>query len=185
MKSGSGSGEIAKRYAAALYALADQEKLLDKVAADLKDLGAMLDNSADLRRMVGSPAMTRRLQTNALNELAERAGFVRLTRNFLGVIAHHRRFNLLREVVRAFQAELARRRGEATAEVVSAIELSDKQSERLADALKAMAGAKISVNVKVDPSILGGLVIRVGSTMIDSSLRTKLQRLHIAMKGVA
>ena len=107
-----------------------------------------------------------------------------LSRQFLGVVVQKRRLSRLPGMIRAFLAELARRRGESSAEVVSAVPLTDAQTEKLSDVLRGLVGRKITLEQRVDPDILGGLVVRVGSRMFDSSIRTKLQRLQLAMKGV-
>lgn len=178
------TGLIAERYASALYELADESKALDQVAADLKAIRAMMASSADLMRLIRSPVLGRSEQARAVSALAERAGFNVLTGRFLGTLASNRRLFALSSVIDAFLAELARRRGEATADVTSAIALTPAQTQALEEALKSVVGSKVSVDLKVDKSLIGGLVVRVGSRMIDTSLATKLRRLRLAMKGV-
>lgn len=174
---------LAGRYATALYDLADNGKKIDEVAADLSALGRMIDESDDLRRLVQSPVMSRDDQTKAISALVLKAGMQDLTQKFVGTVAQNRRLFVLRQMISAFQAYLAERRGQATAEVTSASELSEQQRSALSDALKSAMGTSVSVETKVDPSLLGGLVVKVGSRMIDTSLRTKLSRLRLAMKG--
>lgn len=174
---------LAGRYATALYDLADGGKVIDEVAADLAALGRMIDESDDLRRLVQSPVMSRDDQTKAIRALVEKAGMQDLTRKFVGTVAQNRRLFVLRQMISAFHAHLAERRGQATAEVTSATELSDQQLSALNDALKSAMGTSVSVETKVDPGLLGGLVVKVGSRMIDTSLRTKLSQLRLAMKG--
>ncbi|MBL8567312.1 MAG: F0F1 ATP synthase subunit delta [Hyphomicrobiaceae bacterium] len=178
------TGLIAERYASALYELADELKALDQVAADLKAIRAMMASSADLMRLIRSPVLGRSEQAKAVSALAEKAGFSALTGRFLGTLASNRRLFALASVIDAFLAELARRRGEATADVTSAVALTPAQTQALEEALKSVVGSKVSVDLKVDQSLIGGIVVRVGSRMIDTSLATKLRRLRLAMKGV-
>ena len=178
------TGLIAERYASALYELADESKALDQVAADLKAIRAMMASSADFMRLIRSPVLGRSEQAKAVSALAEKAGFSALTGRFLGTLASNRRLFALASVIDAFLAELARRRGEATADVTSAVALTPAQTQALEEALKSVVGSKVSVDLKVDQSLIGGLVVRVGSRMIDTSLATKLRRLRLAMKGV-
>jgi F-type H+-transporting ATPase subunit delta len=178
------TGLIAERYASALYELADDAKALDQVAGDLRALKAMMAASSDLVRLLRSPVLGRSDQAKAMSALAEKAGFHDLTRRFLGSVASNRRLFVLAVVIEEFLAELARRRGEATANVTSAVALTPAQTAALEQALRTAVGAKVSVDLKVDPSLIGGLVVRVGSRMFDTSLATKLRRLRLAMKGV-
>ena len=178
------TGLIAERYASALYELADSAKALDQIAADLRSLKAMMSASADLVRLIRSPVLGRADQSKAVTALAEKAGFHDLTRRFLGTVAANRRLFTLSSVIEGFLAELARRRGEATADVTSAVSLTPAQTAALEEALRSVVGSKLTVDLKVDKSLIGGLVVRVGSRMIDTSLATKLRRLRLAMKGV-
>lgn len=178
------TGLIAERYASALYELADEAKALDQVAADLRALRAMIGSSRDFVRLIRSPVLGRADQAKAVTALAEKAGFHDLARKFLGTLASNRRLFVLASVIEAFLAELARRRGETTADVASAFALTPAQTAALEQALRSVVGSKVSVDLKVDPSLIGGLVVRVGSRMIDTSLATKLRRLRLAMKGV-
>ena len=181
----SGASGLADRYAAALFDLADERKELDAVAGDLQRVREMLRESEDLRRLVRSPVLSREDQRRAILALAERAGLSPLARNFLGLIAQNRRLFAVPEMIEAYLARLAERRGEMTAEVVTAQPLSDDQRRRLDEQLRQAMGKKVSVDVRVDPSLLGGLTVKVGSRMVDASLKTKLHRLSIAMKGVS
>lgn len=180
----SGSSGLASRYAKALFELADEAKALDAVADDLRTLKSLLAESESLRRLVRSPVLSRDEQGRAIAAVLAKAGAAPLTRQFVGVAAANRRLFTLPGMINAYLAELARRRGEMTAEVTAAHALTDSQTKALTDQLKKAVGAKVSVNVSVDPSLLGGLVVKVGSRMIDSSLRTKLGKLQLAMKGV-
>lgn len=178
------AGGVAARYAAALYDLADEQNALDAVAGDLKSLRKMIDESDDFRRFIKSPVLSRREQGNAVKALAEKAGLSGLTQKFLGLAAKNRRLFALPGVISAYLATLAARRGEATAEVTSAAALTEAQTSAIATALKQTVGRTVALTSKIDPSILGGLIVRVGSRMVDSSLKSKLQRLKLAMKGV-
>ncbi len=180
----SGASRLAGRYASAFFDLAVTDKRLDAVTGDLEQLSAMIDESEDLRRLLGSPVISRKNQNKAMSAIAEKAGFDGLTRNFISVVADNRRLFVLPAIIAAFREILKSHRGEATAEVVSACELSDKQVKALGLQLKKAIGSKVTIDTSVDPELLGGLVVRVGSQMIDSSLRTKLQQLRLAMIGV-
>ena len=180
-----GVSGLAGRYATALYELADEQKKLDEVADDLATLLAMTDDSDDLRRMLLSPVVAREEQGAAIEAVMERAGMSELTRHFVGVVAKNGRLFAVEDMARAYRAILADRRGEVTAEVTSATALSDAQQKALTDMLKSAVGSNVAIDAKVDPDILGGLVVRVGSRMVDSSLRTKLQKLQFVLKGAA
>ena len=179
-----GATGLAGRYATALFELAEEEKQLDRVAQDLADLAHMIDTSPDLRRLVRSPVISRDDQGRAMAEILNKAGMSELVRNFVGVIARNRRLFALPSMIAAYRSLLAARRGEATAEVVSARALTKKQLEAIAGQLKKTVGTKVAVSTRIDAGLLGGLVVKVGSRMFDSSLRTKLQRLRFAMKGI-
>ena len=178
-----GLTEIAGRYATALFELADRDKALDRVAEDLRRLRKMLADSADLRRLVRSPVIDRADKGKAMAAIMDKAGFEALTRNFVGLVAANRRLFALGAMIDAYLAELARRRGEITAHVASAVPLSAAQSKAVAAAVKRAVGGNITIEHRTDPSLLGGLVVRVGSRMIDSSISSKLRRLEFAMKG--
>jgi len=175
---------LAERYAKALFELADEKKTLDEVANDLRQLRSLLDDSADLRRLIRSPVLSRIEQGNAVVAIAEKAGFSTVTRNFLGVAARNRRLFLVPGVITAYLHELATRRGEVTAEVTSARPLSAAQTEAVNEQLRKAVGRKVAVDLRIDPSLIGGLVVKVGSRMVDASLKSKLARLQFAMKGV-
>jgi F-type H+-transporting ATPase subunit delta len=178
-------GGLAKRYALALFDLADEKRQLDAIAGDLGALASMIGESADLRYLLRSPLLSREEQGRAMAALVKAAGFSELAQRFIALVAHNRRLFALSGIIRAFHAMLAERRGEQIAHVAAARALTPAQQSAIADAIKAMMGGKVSIEVKVDPALLGGLVVRVGSRMIDSSIRTKLQKMQLAMKGVA
>jgi F-type H+-transporting ATPase subunit delta len=179
-----GVSGLADRYAAALFDLADERKELDTVAADLRQLRDMILGSADLRRLVRSPVLSRAEQAKAIGAVAESAGISQLTRNFLGLIAQNRRLFALPAMIEAYLAQLAARRGEVTAQVVAAQPLTPAQEAAVNEQLRKAVGSKVAVEVRVDPSLLGGMIVKVGSRMVDASVRSKLQRLQLAMKGV-
>lgn len=178
-----GSGGLASRYATAIYELAEDEKSLDRVAEDLRDLKGLIAENDDLAHLIASPRFGRGEQARAIGAVLEQAKAHKLTQRFVAVIAGNRRLLALVSIIDAFLAQLARRRGEVTAEVTSATKLPEKQVQALIAVLKKIVGAKVSVDLKVDPDILGGLVVRVGSRMFDSSLRSKLLKMRLAMKG--
>jgi F-type H+-transporting ATPase subunit delta len=178
-----GLSGLAGRYALALLELADEQKQLDRVADDLRGLKAVIAESEDLRRLIRSPLFTRTQQSQAMAAILDRAGVGELTRRCVLLVARNRRLFALDGMIAAYLAELARRRGEITAQVTSATALDDEQHRALVETLRNEVGAKVQVEVKVDPGLIGGLIVRVGSRMIDDSLRSKLQRLQLAMKG--
>lgn len=178
-----GVNEIAARYAKALFDLADEQKALDPVAEDLRTVEQLVSESDDLRRMVRSPVISRADQGKAMSAILDKAGASELTSKFIGYLAAHRRLFALGAITKAFLAELASRRGEVTAEVTSARSLSDAQISAVEEALKKVVGGKVAVEHRVDPSLIGGLIVKVGSRMVDSSLSTQLQKLKLAMKG--
>ena len=179
-----GATGLAGRYATALFELAETEGALDEVADDLKSLDQMILENADLTRMIRSPVISRDEQGAAMNALLTAAGAGELARKFAGVLAGNRRLFALPEIIDQYLAILAGRRGEMTADVTSAAKLSGKQVATLEATLKRSVGGEVSINEKVDPDVLGGLVVKLGSRMVDSSLNTKLQQLRLAMRGV-
>ena len=176
---------IAGRYATALFALAQEAKQLDSVAADLDRLAAMIADSTDLARLVRSPVFGAEEQGKAMAAVLDRAGLQDLVRRFVGVVARNRRLFVLEQMIRDYRSLLAQHRGEVVARVTSAKPLSPAQLAALKGSLKGTGGREVMVDAKVDPALIGGLVVRIGSQMLDTSIRTKLQNLQIAMKGVA
>lgn len=175
---------LATRYATALFELARERNQLDEVARDLDAISALLTESDDLGRLVRSPVLSREEQGRAVTALAERIGTGEIVRGLLGVLAGNRRLFALEPVIRAFRARLAEARGEVEAELVSAQPLADEQAAAIEQSLKKFTGRAVNLARTVDPSLLGGLVVRVGSRMVDASLRTKLQQLEVAMRGI-
>jgi F-type H+-transporting ATPase subunit delta len=178
-----GVSALAERYAAALFEIAEERRMLDEVAFDLRQLRAMLATSADLMRLVRSPVLSRLEQGRAVAALAVRADLSSLVRDFLAVVAKNRRLFAVPAMIGAYLATLAERRGEITASVTAAQPLSDQQLEALGEHLRRTVGRRVSVDVRVDPRLVGGLIVKVGSRMVDGSIDSKLRRLQLAMKS--
>lgn len=181
--SGGITASLAGRYAAALYDLAGEQGVVTAVETDLDTLAAAVRESADLGALIKNPEVSREAAAKAVDAVAELLKVSGLTRNFLGVLAANRRLAALPDVVRAFTAIAAAARGEVTAEVTTAHPLDEAQLAQLAEKLKAREGRSVTVKAHVDPAILGGLVVKIGSRMIDGSIRTRLNSLAQAMKG--
>ncbi|KUO55033.1 MAG: ATP synthase F0F1 subunit delta [Alphaproteobacteria bacterium BRH_c36] len=173
------------RYAGALFELANGQQKAADVEKDLSAFQALLDESEDLRRLVASPVFTAEDQDRALKTLSDKAGLSELTSNFLRVIARNRRLFALPQMISAYKSLAARSRDEVTAEVTTAQPLSDEQAAELKKTLTASVGKTVMLDTRVDPSILGGLIVKVGSRMVDSSLRTKLTAIRMGLKGAA
>lgn len=174
---------MAGRYAHALFELALEAKATDAVKSDLETFDAMLAESADLTRLVRSPVFGVDEQLKALGAILEKAGISGLAANFLRVITANRRLFAVRDMIRAYRALVARHKGEIHAQVTVAEPLNAGNVDALKGALKNVTGGKdIDLDVKVDPAIIGGLIVKVGSRMVDSSLRTKLNAIKFAMK---
>ena len=174
---------IAARYAGALFDIADERHALDQVAADLEKLKAILADNSDLSAALRNPTYDSQQQGRAIVEVAKAAGVSPVVLNLLGVLAKNRRLFALGAIADAFLAELARRRGQMTVDVTSAQPLTSEQSDRLIEKLNQTLAAKVRINAKVDPALLGGLVVKIGSKLVDSSIRTKLIGLERIMKG--
>ena len=181
----SGETGVAPRYALALFELAEAGKQLDVVADDLRTIDAAIAANNDLQRLVKSPVISRREAGAAMAGVLEKTKATDLTKNFRGLVATNRRLFALSAMIKAYLAKLAAKRGEVTADVVSATKLTKTQTDAIASALKQAMSAKVSVNVEVDPGLIGGLVVKVGSRMVDFSLRTKLEKMKLALKGAA
>ena len=173
---------VSGRYATALFELARDEKCLDAVKADLDRFEAMLVESEDLKRLVRSPVFSADVQAKAMSAVLDKAAMTGISANFLKVLTANRRLFAIADVIRAFRALVAKFKGEASAEVTVAEPLSEKNLETLKAALKSVTGKDVTLNVQVDPSIIGGLVLKLGRRMVDSSLRTKLNSIKHAMK---
>jgi len=174
---------MAGRYAGALFELALDNKAVDAVKKDLDQFDALVDGSADLNRLIRSPAFGADEQLKALSAILAKAGITGLAANFLRVITTNRRLFAARDMIRAYRALVARHKGEVTAQVTVAEKLNDKNLDALKSALKSVTGGKdIDLDVRIEPAIIGGLIVKVGSRMVDSSLRTKLNSIKLAMK---
>ena len=179
-----GQSDLAKRYAMAFFDLALEQDQLDQLAGELDDLGSLMRESDDLARLVRSPIVSRADQGAAMTAIVNRAGMSKLVANLVGLMAQNRRLFALDSTIAAFQTLLAEHRGEVSAEVTSASELKPAHLSAVKDALKEIVGRDVALETTVDPSLIGGLIVKVGSRMIDNSLRTKLQNLGLAMKGI-
>jgi F-type H+-transporting ATPase subunit delta len=174
---------MAGRYANALFELAREEKTLDQVKADLEAFDKLVAGNPDLARLVRSPVFGAEEQAKALGAVLDKAGIKGLAGNFLRTVASNRRLFAVRDMVKAFRTLVAHHKGEVTAQVTVAEPLGDKNLDALKSAIKSVTGGKdIDLDVKVDPAIIGGLIVKVGSRMVDSSLRTKLNAIKLAMK---
>lgn len=174
-------GGMAGRYAAALFDLAKEANALDATASDLARLNDLIRGNAELTRLIRSPMFSRAQQANAIGAVLARLGVSDLTRRFVLVLAQNRRLFALPGIVRAYATLLAKARGEVRAQVASPYPLTPSQRSEIENTLKDQLKAKIALTEQVDPSLLGGLVVRVGSRMIDSSLKTKLANLKAAL----
>jgi F-type H+-transporting ATPase subunit delta len=175
---------VAGRYASALYDLATEQNQVKPVEQAMTQLQGMLDASPDLHNLVRSPVFSADEQTKALSSVMEKAGITGLTANFVKLIARNRRLFTLPAMIKNYHTLVARGRGEMQAEVTSAVALTEPQLQQLKETLKASAGKDVTITSRVDPGLLGGLVVKIGSRMIDSSIATKLNNLKIAMKEV-
>ena len=178
-------GGVADRYAAALYALASDEHALDAVVEQMERLGRTIDQSDDLRRLLDSPLIDVQTSQKAARAVLESQGFGKTVQNFVSVVIVNRRQNALRAIVRAFAALVAHKRGVVVARVQSAHPLTDVQEQQLRARLIEAGYGNVDIQKSVDPGLLGGLVVRIGARLYDSSLKSRLQRLQYAMKGAA
>ena len=181
--SGGIQASLSGRYALALFELANEQKKLEAVGRDLAAVAQALAESAELKELTTSPLVGREDAVKAVAATAQAMQLDTITANFLGVVAKNRRLSQLPAVIRAFNLLSARHRGELTAEVTSAHSLDDDQVAAIKQNLRTRMGRDIAVDLSVDPAILGGLVVKIGSQMIDGSIRTKLNNLAQAMKG--
>jgi F-type H+-transporting ATPase subunit delta len=175
---------MAGRYATALFDLAHEANAIDAVKNDLDRFDALVAESADLTRLVRSPVFSENEQLQALSAVLERAGVGGLAANFFKLVTSNRRLFAVRDMIKAFRELVAQHKGEATAEVTVAEQLKDEHVQALREALRSVSGKDVDLDIKVDPAILGGLVVKLGSRMVDTSLRTKLNAIKHAMKEV-
>ena len=181
--SGGIRASLAGRYASALFELARDERQIDSVGRSLDALAQAIVDSREFSQLIASPLIDRDDAWKAFDAVSEALGLDPITRNFLGVLARNGRKNQLQPVIRAFRRLAADHRGETTAEVTTAHSLKDDQLAALRQQLRSRAGRDVAIETHVDPDILGGIVVKLGSQMIDASIRTKLNRLAEAMKG--
>jgi F-type H+-transporting ATPase subunit delta len=175
---------VAGRYASALFELAQDQKAIDEVSRSLAALDAMIAGSEDLGRLVRNPVFSAEDQLKAVSALMERAGIGGLAANFVKLVASKRRLFALPGMIAAFEQRVAEARGVVRAEVTVAEPPSEAQVKAIAATLSGAAGTEVSVDLKVDPAIIGGLVVKMGSRMVDASLKTKLNSIRLAMKEV-
>lgn len=182
--SAGGTAGLADRYATALFELAVERGSLEDVERDLEAIRTLLAESDDLTRVVRSLTLSRAEQGKALGAVLERMGTTLHVRNFVALLARNRRVFLLDAIIEAFRAKLAEHRGEVSAEVTSAVPLKEDHLQAVRGTLRDIVGRDVALETHVDPSVIGGLIVRVGSRMVDDSIRTKLQNLELAMKGI-
>jgi F-type H+-transporting ATPase subunit delta len=173
---------VAGRYATALFELAGEADAIDAVTADLERFDALIAENPDLNRLVRSPVFSTEEQLRALSSVLERAAIGGIAAKFLKLVTSNRRLFAVRDMIKAYRKLAALYKGQATAEVTVAETLKDEHVEALRSALKAVSGKNVDLDIKIDPAIIGGLVVKLGSRMIDTSLRTKLNAIKHAMK---
>jgi F-type H+-transporting ATPase subunit delta len=178
-------GGLVDRYAAALYSHAGDMNALDAVVAEMDTLGRTIDASADLRRLLGSPLVDINTAQKAARTVLQTQGFGKIVQDFVGVVASNRRLSALRSIIVAFAALVAEKRGVVVAEVDSAHPLTEVQEQQLRARLIEAGYSNVNIVKRVDPSLLGGLVVKIGARLYDTSLKSRLQRLQYAMKGAA
>lgn len=176
---------LSARYARALYDLADERKQLDQTVTEMADLGKLIAESEPLRRLIASRGVDAAEGGRAMEAVLTAQGFSDLVRNFIGTAIANRRLHDLPELISGFAAYVAQKRGIMTAEVASAHALTDTQRTQLAARLAEAGYGRVNIAESVDPSLLGGLVVKIGSKLYDTSLKSRLQRLRHAMKGAA
>ncbi|MED5545520.1 MAG: F0F1 ATP synthase subunit delta [Pseudomonadota bacterium] len=181
--SGGIKASLQGRYASALFELASENGTVTTVESDLDKTAQAIAENEDLAGLIRNPEVSRKDAAKAMDAVADILGLSPVSKNFLGVLAENRRLSALPEIIRAFSAIAAAQRGEATAEVTSAHALDDLQVEQLRQKLEAREGRNVKIKTSVDPDLLGGLVVTIGSKRIDSSIRTRLNSLAQAMKG--
>lgn len=179
------TGGVADRYANALYDQAEETGALDQTVTEMEALGRLIDQSADFRRLIATPLIDVREASRAALAVLDSQGFGKLVHDLVGVVANNRRLAALRQIVAAFVALVAKKRGVVVAHVQSAHPLSDVQREQLRARLIEAGYGSVNIHEQVEPALLGGLIVRIGARLYDTSLRSRLQRLQYAMKGAA
>ena len=179
-----GISGLAARYAKALFELAKEKTEIGSTEEDLIALGTMLDGSSELNRLILSPVMSRVEQGKAMAAVVEQAGLGGLTKNFIGLLARNRRLFVLRQIIQSFLDLSESDRGNVTAEVISATPLNGSQLSAIANQLSRSAGKNAVVQSRIDEDLLGGMIVKMGSRMVDNSLRSKLERMKLVLKGI-
>jgi F-type H+-transporting ATPase subunit delta len=175
---------MAGRYATALFDIALEQRALDAIKSDLDRFDQLVVESEDLQRLVRSPVFSADEQKKALDAILQKTGIGGVAANFIGLVTTKRRLFAIRDMIKAYRALVARHKGEARAEVTVAEPLSDTHLNALKSALKSTTQKEVALDVRIDPEILGGLIVKLGSRMVDASLRTKLNSIKLAMKEV-
>ena len=181
----SGITGVASRYATALFELSLDNGELETTNADLSKVRLLIEESEELKSFIKSPVFTRKDQSKVINQIATKIGLSKNVTNFLKLVASKNRLFALDGMISAWETMFAAYSGEVSAEIISASDLSKEQRDALATCLEESIGSTVKIEESVDPALLGGLIVKVGSKMIDSSLKTKLQRLQLVMKGAA
>ncbi|MEM6648874.1 MAG: F0F1 ATP synthase subunit delta [Pseudomonadota bacterium] len=174
--------DVAERYATAFFELAAEQGAIDALEADLVAISQGLQESDDLRRLVASPVFDGEQKAHGFGAVLEKAGAHELTRNFIGLLARNNRLGVITDVIRVFRRLAADHRGEVSAQAISAHPLTEDQTKSLRSQIEASVGKAVNLGTHVEKDLLGGLIVKVGSRMIDSSLRTKLNRLQQTLK---
>lgn len=177
------SAILAKRYAGALYELAAESNQIDAIAGELVGLRSLYRDNKDFRQLVGYPLVSRAKLTEIMQQVAKSAGFNAMVGNFLALLAQNRRLGILEGTIDAFIAQVAAARGETSAEVQVAAPLSPEQEQKLVAQLQKVIGGKVQLDIRQEPSLLGGMTVKLGSRFIDASLRGKLARLEKQLKA--
>ena len=179
-----GSSGVSARYAQALFELAEEAGEIDKVGRDLASLAGLVENSDELADFIASPLYGASVQISALDGLMKKLKVSDLTARFVRLVAKNRRLGSLPPIIKAYQGLVAHMRGEVTAEVTSAVKLTQVQNKKIAATLKKSLGQAVQIKNTVDPEIMGGLIVRIGSRMIDTSLKSRLNTLETTLKGI-
>lgn len=177
------SSVVLSRYAGALIDLAEKDKVIDKIQKDLVDIRSMIESSDDLNAMISSPMISKEKQAVAVDAIASKAKLQKLTKNFLGVLVENRRLNALHGIIRAYEKMVAERSGMIEVRVETAEKLTAAQRKSVEKNISSALKADIKLTEEVTPEIIGGMVVTIGSYMIDDSVRRKLERLNVALKG--
>ncbi|MAV88902.1 MAG: F0F1 ATP synthase subunit delta [Rhodospirillaceae bacterium] len=184
IKSNMNVSGLSGRYAKALYDLAESGTSINEVEKDLIEINEIIEDSSDLKQLIVSPILSRTEQMKAMKRILTKMKVSQLTQQFVGVLSTNRRLSILKQIISDFLQMLSSIRGEMTAYVSSAKPLTEEQKSHLIKVLEGLVDGKVYLNLDVNPDLLGGLVVKIGSKMVDSSIQTKLQHLQLAMRGV-